>query len=167
MDANGLRELYDHHAWAMGVVLGHASLVTEEQAQEMRWHGLASLEDTLAHTVRAERYWLANWRGVERTALPWVENLAELADRWMNVQAETRAFLGDLTDGDLSRTWNLTGPIGGGRDTLAAGVMHVLLHAAQHRAEAAVLLSDYGRSPGELDYVDFLGAREARLAPRA
>ena len=162
VDANGLRELYDHHAWAMGVVLGHASLVTEEQAQTMRFHGLASLEDTLAHVVRAERYWLATWRGVERSALPWVENIAELADRWMNLQAETRAFLGGLSDGDLARPMRLSEPIPG-RDTLAAGIMHVVLHGAQHRAEAAVLLSDFGRSPGELDYIDFLEHREALL----
>ena len=42
--------------------------------------------------------------------------------------------------------------------------MHVLLHSAQHRAEAAVLLSDFGRSPGELDYIDFLEHREALLS---
>ena len=89
--------------------------------------------------------------------------MAEVADRWITLQADTRLFLADLQESELGRMLTLREPIGGGRETLAAGIMHVLLHAAQHRAEAAVLLSDFGRSPGELDYIDFLEHREALL----
>ncbi len=160
----GLRELYDHHAWSMGALQGLAREVPPEQAQAMPWKGMASLQDTLMHIVSSERYWLANWRGSERPSFAWPEDVSEVAERWMALQAETRVFLANVTEADLGRMLTLRQPIGGGRETLAAGVMHVLLHAAQHRAEAAVLLSHYGRSPGELDYIDFLEHREALLS---
>ena len=164
MDAIGLRELYDHHAWAMGKVLARASAVTPEQAAAKPWEGVPSLQDALAHIVSAEGYWLSNWRSRERYVRFRPESVAAVARAWAALQAETRAFLAGLTDADLTRLLRLSEPIGGGRDTLAAGVTHVLLHAAQHRAEAAALLSEYGHSPGELDYIDFLGSREAVLS---
>ena len=150
----------------MGALLVHASEVSQEQAEAMPWKGVASLEDTLTHIITAERYWLANWRGVERPHFDWPESIAEVATHWMSLQAETREFLASLEDDNLDRMLTLRQPIGGGRETLAAGIMHVLLHAAQHRAEAALLLSDFGRSPGELDYIDFLEHREALLRIR-
>ena len=163
----GLRELYDHHAWSMGTLLAHASEVSQEQAEAMPWKGVASIQDTLMHVVTAERYWLCNWKGAERPHFDWPESVGDVAGHWMALQADTRTFLASLEDDNLERMLELREPIGGGRETLAAGIMHVLLHAAQHRAEAALLLSDLGRSPGELDYIDFLEHREALLRTRA
>lgn len=148
----------------MGTLLAHATEVSQEQAEATPVKGVASLEDTLTHIVTAERYWLSNWKGAERPSLPWPENIAEVADRWMTLQADARVFLASVEEVHLDRMLTLREPIGGGRETLAAGIIHVLLHAAQHRAEAAVLLSDFGRSPGELDYIDFLEHREALLS---
>ena len=34
-------------------------------------------------------------------------------------------------------------------------LVHVVNHGTQHRAEAAVLLTGEGRSPGELDMIDY------------
>ncbi len=167
MNATGLRELYDHHAWATGKALACAAEVPPEQAAAKPWQGVPSLLDALAHIVTAERYWLLNWQGREWFALARPASVAEVAERWVLLQADARAFLAGLCDADLVRLLRLSEPIGGGRDTLAAGVTHVLLHAAQHRAEAAALLSEYGHSPGGLDYIDFLGTREAVLSSSA
>jgi uncharacterized damage-inducible protein DinB len=34
-------------------------------------------------------------------------------------------------------------------------LVHVVNHGTQHRAEAAALLTDEGRSPGELDLINY------------
>jgi uncharacterized damage-inducible protein DinB len=60
-----------------------------------------------------------------------------------------RAYLLDLSDADLDRPFDL-----GPRGTLPVWelLVHFANHATQHRSEAAILLTLYGHSPGDLDY---------------
>jgi uncharacterized damage-inducible protein DinB len=39
-------------------------------------------------------------------------------------------------------------------------LVHVLNHGTQHRSEAALLLTSYGQSPGDLDLILFLRETE-------
>ena len=126
------------------------------------------LRDALAHIIIAERFWLARWR--EETRPNWLnlldEPVAASAARWPLLQASTRAFLAGLDEAATERLYRLQSPMGGHEALpLWKMVTHVILHAAQHRAEAAVLLTAAGHSPGELDYIDFLGAREEMIFP--
>lgn len=163
VNATGLRELYDHHAWATGVVLARAA-----ELPSARTDGPA--RDALAHILTAERFWLAHWRGEERPDWRDLRRLpaAASAERWPLLQALTRAFLADLDDAALERILSLRTPIGQREGIpLWQMVTHVIQHGAQHRAEAAALLTAAGHSPGELDYIDFLEAREAAMgSPR-
>jgi uncharacterized damage-inducible protein DinB len=35
----------------------------------------------------------------------------------------------------------------------------LLIHSIQHRSEAAAMLTDFGRSPGDIDYIFFVSMR--------
>ena len=160
MDANHLRELYDHHAWANEKVLAEAAQVSAEQLKAAPWEGVMSLGDTLMHVIGAQRFWSARWRGEERPADAHTETVAEVAALWEETSATTREFLTGLDDAALDR--EIASPARAGPSlTVGSSLTQVLLHSVQHRSEAAALLTEYGHSPGMLDYVVFLAQREA------
>ena len=160
MDVDHLSELYDHHAWANGKILTQAALVSTAQAAAKPWGGVASLHDTIAHVVGAERFWAARWRGEERPPHVELKTIAETEALWEKTAATTRKFLAGLDDAAIAR--EIGSPFRGGA-TLTVGIAltQVLLHSVQHRSEAAALLTEFGHSPGGLDYLNFLAERDA------
>ena len=162
MDASGRRELYDHHAWAMERLLARAREVSPEDAAEVARPDALSLLDTLAHIVSAEGNWLRRFQRREGYGSFRPASIAGVAAGWMVLQAEFRAFLAGLETADLGRPIvRDTHPRD--RGTLGAGITHVIMHGAQHTAEAAELLTRLGHSPGQLDYMEFLDLRELDL----
>jgi uncharacterized damage-inducible protein DinB len=66
-------------------------------------------------------------------------------------------FLSGLSDDDLDRTIHYTSTRGKPfENTLWHILLHVANHSTQHRSEAAILLTEWGRSPGDLDLIFFL-----------
>jgi uncharacterized damage-inducible protein DinB len=80
----------------------------------------------------------------EREPLPTID---QLRVRWEAEWAEVDAWLPTLTDGFVGYV----------HDGVAIWQMlvHVVNHGTQYRAEAAGLLTAEGRSPGDLDLVDY------------
>jgi uncharacterized damage-inducible protein DinB len=85
--------------------------------------------------------------------------LAILQERWMIEQREMRAYLDTLTEERLNGTIRYVIP--GARRERAVWhiLLDVIIHATQHRSEAAVLLTDYGQSPGDFDFTMFPNER--------
>ncbi len=80
----------------------------------------------------------------EREPLPTVD---ELRDRWEAEWVAVDAWLPTLTEGFIAHVhegvaiWQM--------------LVHVVNHGTQHRSEAAALLTAEGRSPGELDLINY------------
>lgn len=157
------RFLFDYNYWANGRILDAAAEVGRDEfvAPAPLSHG--SLRGTLVHTLSAEWIWrLRCQKGESPTAMLSEDEfptLAALRDRWREEESAMRGFLAGLHDDDLLRTVPYRSTAG----TPLASVLwlilaHVVNHGTQSRAEAAVLLTQYGSSPGDIDLIVF--ARE-------
>jgi uncharacterized damage-inducible protein DinB len=68
-----------------------------------------------------------------------------------------RAYLAGLSDIDMENHLRYTTDEGLQRDRILWHcLVHVVNHGTQHRSEAAALLTDFGHSPGDLDFTVFL-----------
>ena len=82
-----------------------------------------------------------------------------LQGRWMIEQREMRAYLDTLTEETLNGTIRYVIP-GAVREYVVWNILlDVILHATQHRSEAAALLTGYGQSPGDFDFTMSLNER--------
>lgn len=156
-----LRTLLDHSAWATSRILDQAARLTPAQFAAAPAGSLPSLRDILAHALGAEVVWRTRFQ----TGTPAVdfrpEDFADagaLRARWERERAVMRDHLATLSDDDLARPLRFT-PRGAATAyelPLWAIYMQIVTHGAQHRAEAAALLTDLGHSPGDLDFLSYM-----------
>lgn len=153
--------LYEYNAWAHERILRQVARLTPEQFMADRGYSWGGVGGTLAHVLGAERVWRARWRGDDASALtqPDLASQAALAVAWEENRAAMRDFLAALSPDDLDRDVAYSRQ---GRDyahPLWTQIVHVVNHATQHRGEVATMLTDYGHSPGDIDFSIFLRER--------
>jgi uncharacterized damage-inducible protein DinB len=158
-----LCSLFEHNYWAIDRILGAASPLSSSELRSQTAMPHKSLWGTLFHALGAEWLWIERCQGRSPTAfLAEGENadLRALSDKWAAQCAITLGFLGSLDEGALSRTVEYRTLLGrSGSNALGDILIHVATHTAQHRAEAAQILTELGHSPGDLDYDEFVEAR--------
>jgi uncharacterized damage-inducible protein DinB len=160
-------ELFDYLYWVRDAVLLQAATLEAD-----RWRGTETvtnrdLRATLVHELDVQWSWRERLRGADWDEwgpdaelkagdYPTVEALTE---RWRRDEAETRAWLAGLADGDFDAP-----PVRAeDRQPLWHYVMHLVSHGTQQFSEAAVLLTDAGASPGDIGFLEFVqstGRRE-------
>ncbi len=160
MNKNDIETLYRYNEWARGRVLDQAALVSPEQYVAPAPVPQGSLRGTLVHALAAEVAWRRRWLGDSPAALLSQGDLptfAGLCDRWAQEAQALRDFVAALTDDALNRTVHYKTTKGQPMEnTLWHLMAHVVNHGTQHRSEAAMLLTSYGHSPGDLDLIVFL-----------
>jgi uncharacterized damage-inducible protein DinB len=162
-----LEQLYDYNVWANGLILKYVEQLPEEQFTQETSHSHTSIRETLVHIMAAEWVWRERMQGntIELTTarkefapenFPTAEKLYH---RWFDEELAMRNFLGDLGEEGFLGTFNYKNSAGKElEDTIADVLTHVALHGMQHRAEVAALLTEFGFSPGNLDYSSYLHA---------
>ena len=159
MQVAEVRALYDYNAWANARILRTAARVTGEQFVAPAAFSQGGLRGTLLHTLGAERIWRERLQGVPLSP-PLREadfpDVGTLAARWREEEGRLDAYLATLRDEDLHREVRSTTRAGESvADTLWYLLAHVVNHGTQHRSEAALLLTQAGRCPGEIDLIFF------------
>jgi uncharacterized damage-inducible protein DinB len=160
MTIDDLRLLFAYNAWANGRILDASEGISQAQLTAVPTNNLPSLQQILLHALDTEYGWRMLCQHNARTPLLLVTDFPTVAafrQRWQMEEAAMRDFLATLADEDVTRLVRYDTDSGGPRRRVLWHCLHhVVNHGTQHRSEAAVLLTDYGRSPGDLDFTVFL-----------
>ena len=154
MTGDDIRDLFAYERWATERLLAVLPGIDEQTWSATNVVDERGLGGILVHHLGAYQRW---WHGLaehpgeyrpERRPLPTPEELIEAwraewptADAWLATVDE--AFLGRDDEGVRF-------------DRM---LQHVVNHGTQHRAEAAALITQAGRSPGDLDMIVWLEER--------
>ncbi len=154
--------LYDYNVWANHRIMDAAAIATPEQfVAPMAGLSFGSLRGSLAHVLSAEIVWRTRCQeGVSLDALPGETDfptLGALVERWQQEEAAMRAYLEGRTEEDFGAMVEYKRTSGAAYSTPLWQILsHVINHGTQFRAEAAVALTAYGCSPGDLDLIYYL-----------
>lgn len=153
---------FEYNHWANGRILDEAEKITEEQWTARVDPEGRSLHEILAHAIAIERVWrLLSAHGLVQDGeiprpdqLPTVEALRDFCDQ----EAEFMdILLRDWSDDSFDEEVMVTRWDGKTYPIVRWHMLHhLLMHSMQHRSEAAVLLTEYGHSPGDIDFLFFI-----------
>ena len=161
MNIQDIHLIYDYNYWANKRILAVSANVTQEQFDAPASFPYGGLRGTLLHILDAEWGWRMffqhdNWSAPDLDMADF-PNLAALEDRWREEETAMRAYLANLRDEDMESHVRYTTDTGIKRDRILWHcLLHVVNHGTQHRSEAAALLTEYGHSPGDVDFTVFL-----------
>ena len=145
--------LYAYGEWANERLLAQMRGLEPADLGRPFSKGSQAILPTLVHLYGADLRWLARWR---RHTPPEVKaadfsTVEAVEARWRPVWAERRAYLDGLDRVALEEDITFTGATGTVTFPRWQGMVHCANHATQHRSELAMMLSDLGRSPGDMD----------------
>jgi len=152
LHASDLEVLFDYSYSATRIILDAAQRLTDEQwSAQPPLDGSQSLQDTLVHALDCELGWRDNLRAGQSDASPELDpadfpNAAALADAWREDERIMRAWLAMLDDHTVNAATYIP------HLRLWQCLVHVVNHSTQHRSEAAMILTHFGQSPGDLDF---------------
>ncbi|MCA1666394.1 MAG: DinB family protein, partial [Thermomicrobia bacterium] len=156
-----LATMFDYNAGTDARLLDCAARVSDAQLDAPTGYSVGSLRQTLWHTLIVAYGWRSQCQGVDARALPFpVEPTATIAAFQTFQQEEAarvQAFVAAASEDDLAGRVTLKRPDGTERSLTQWQILtHILYHSAQHRSEMAELLTRYGQSLGDTDFLFFV-----------
>lgn len=167
MDVTDLKLLYDFNYWARDKILTQAEKLDSVELHLPVESNYGSLQATLVHSLSAEWVWRLRCQEHHSPAslLPFEDfpTVASIQSFWQDEQAKMQTYLNSLHNDDLHQpvTYQRTG---GRQETnmLWQILWHVVNHGTEHRSEAASILTAFGHSPGDLDFIHYQRSRADR-----
>ena len=164
MQADEIRFLFAYDRWATRRVLHVLDRLDTTAWGRTNVVGDRGLGSILVHHLGASQRWRVAFQtggegeGPEPEAEP-LPTVDELRERWEAEWVVVDAWLPTLTDGFVAYAfegvpvWQM--------------LVHVVNHGTQHRAEVATLLTAEGKSPGQLDLIDYAEEQAAAAVAEA
>ena len=155
-----LRSTFGYNFWANGQLIKKATQIDSVEFVEDLGVGHGSLQLTLFHILNLEDVWFGLMENGEppasRLEKEYFASIEPFKTEWKRVEGNYLNYLDRAAEADLiaiveTKDQNdVVTPIPRWRM-----LQHVLYHSAQHRAEAALILTHLGHSPGNLDFINY------------
>ena len=160
MKKSEILTLYQYNAWANARILNTASQVTAEQFLAPASYSHGGLRGTLVHVLFAEWIWRVRWAGISPTEGLMPEDFPTfeaLRSRWTTEEKALMAFVENINEQKLDSVVQYSRTGGEPRKNILWHLMlHLVNHGTQHRSEVAIMLTDFGHSPGDIDFITYL-----------
>jgi uncharacterized damage-inducible protein DinB len=160
MNREDILTLYKYNSWANTRILDTTAQVTEEQFLAPLSFSHGGLRSTLVHILYAEWIWRQRWEG--RSPAGWLlpedfPTFASLRSQWQVEGKALMDFVENVNEETLNNTVSYHTTGGKPYENILWQLMaHLVNHGTQHRSEVAVMLTDFGHSPGDIDLIVFI-----------
>ena len=153
--------LYEYNYWAQERILRQVARLSLEQFAADAGYSWGGVGGTLAHILGTEVAWRARWQGQPASALtqPDLATPDAFAAAWVENIAAMWVYLDTVVADDLDRDVVYVRQGQTYRHPLWTQLVHVVNHGTQHRGEIAAMLTNYGYSPGDIDFSLFMRER--------
>jgi uncharacterized damage-inducible protein DinB len=143
------RSLLAYTIWGDQRILAAADGIAADEWQQV--------QNQVEHMLGTQRFWQAAWSHGAFLVNPKLPSLAIAREAYAASHDALRSFADALTQEEWDRAepwWKQWGydavmPLG-------ESIAQLFYHGAQHRSEVAILLSMWGHSPGDMDYLTYL-----------
>lgn len=158
MNKNDISTFVHFNFWANGRLLAACEQLTPEEfkGEITPNSGWGSLREILVHILDTEYGWRSILQAQEANRILEAadfEDVVALKTRWDIEQTAWIDYVTNLKSEEINQSYGQDSHSG---LSVWQTIMHVVTHGIQHRSEAAFILTDYGYSPGELDFDIFL-----------
>ncbi len=152
--------MVDYHGKANERLLELAATLPDEVLDESIGDSGRSMRLTFRHMAATDHRWRifleTHKRSWEEGSDDEAGSIAEISSLQSAETAALAAWLEQQTEDDLLQAVEIVWD--GETYTMAPwhGLMQLLLHGQQHRAELALALTHFGKSPNDLDYIMYV-----------
>ncbi|HVQ15302.1 MAG TPA: DinB family protein [Vicinamibacterales bacterium] len=165
-----VRHLFTYTEWANARVLEAAEKLPPDELLRDVQISYKSILGTLLHMAGAEWMWLERWHGHSPVGpdvwAGWTpadaRSLQQVREKWQPVIDRRAAYLGGISDAELSREFGYTRFTGEAYSLpLGQQMQHVVNHATLHRGQVVGMIRQLGVAPPSTDLLFYL--METRL----
>lgn len=159
MNLATIRTLLEYSAWANERIFTQVALLTPEQYTTPPNTTMPSVRQILVHTLGAQTLWLSRFRTGSSAINISERDFPDLPTLRQAVEVQQQAmldYLDTLTDEILAQPFRFERR-GVPTELILWQVFFQLInHGTQHRSEVAAIVTEYGHSPGDLDFMLFI-----------